>query len=99
MRINMSSKAEAKKTGGKKKKKKKKKKLFEFRGNIRSMLKMKLENNKRNFSGENADFLPRKKKKNKKKKISSSLIIPSIASYSCLYHRLTNVALSLIARA
>lgn len=65
MRINMSSKAEAKKTGGKKKKKKKKK-LFEFRGNIRSMLKMKLENNKRNFSGENADFLPRKKKKKKK---------------------------------
>lgn len=64
----MSSKAEAKKTGGKKKKKKKKK-LFEFRGNIRSMLKMKLENNKRNFSGENADFLPRKKKKNKKKNI------------------------------
>ena len=63
MRINMSSKAEAKKTGGKKKKKKK---LFEFRGNIRSMLKMKLENNKRNFSGENADFLPRKKKKKKK---------------------------------
>lgn len=61
----MSSKAEAKKTGGKKKKKKKKK-LFEFRGNIRSMLKMKLENNKRNFSGENADFLPRKKKKKKK---------------------------------
>lgn len=54
----MSNKAETKKL----KRKKKEKALRVWREHPFNV-KMKLENNKRNFSGENANFLARKKKK------------------------------------